>query len=167
MRRKGFAARALCACLAALVLISPAGALAQSKGDASLRVTVVDAQGAFVRKARVTLRGAAGREETAETNERGEANFSRVAAGESRLTVEAEGFEPQAVESLGLAEGANQTEVRLEVANVREEVEVGRDGRERSLDPRGDAFSNVLTEEQLASLPDDPEEFEAAVNQLA
>lgn len=167
MRREGFAARALCVCLTALVLISPAGALAQSKGDASLKVTVVDTQGAFVRKARVTVKGEVGVEKTAETNDRGEASFSRLAAGTSRLTVEAEGFESHAVEALKLSAGANETEARLEVASVREEVEVAPDERERNLDPRGLAFSNVLTEEQLASLPDDPEEFEAAVNQLA
>jgi hypothetical protein len=167
MRREGFAARALCVCLTALVLISPAGALAQSKGVASLKVTVVDTRGAFVRKARVTVKGEAGVEKTAETNDRGEATFSRLAAGTSRLTVEAEGFESHAVEALELSAGANETEARLEVASVREEVEVAPDERERNLDPRGPAFSNVLTEEQLASLPDDPEEFEAAVNQLA
>ncbi|HEX8558673.1 MAG TPA: TonB-dependent receptor [Pyrinomonadaceae bacterium] len=170
MCREGFAARALVVCLAAVFALSPAGALAQSRREASLKVTVVDARGASVPKARVTLKAGkagAGGEKTAETNERGEAGFPRVAAGESRLTVEAEGFEPQVVEPLALAEGPNQTEVRLEVAAVREEVEVAPDERERNLDPRGPAFSNVLTEEQLAALPDDPEEFEAAVNQLA
>ncbi|HEX8354232.1 MAG TPA: carboxypeptidase regulatory-like domain-containing protein [Pyrinomonadaceae bacterium] len=167
MRREGFVARALCVCLAALVLLSPVAALAQSKGDASLRVTVVDTQGAYVRKARVTVKGSAGVEKTAQTNDRGEASFPRLPAGPSRLTVEAKGFEPHAVEALELSAGANETEARLEVASVREEVEVGRDERERNLDPRGLAFSNVLTEEQIASLPDDPEEFEAAVNQLA
>ncbi|HEX8148924.1 MAG TPA: carboxypeptidase regulatory-like domain-containing protein [Pyrinomonadaceae bacterium] len=166
MRLEGFAARTLVVCLAALCLLSPAGALAQSRREASLKVTVVDPQGAFVQKARVTLQEGAGGEKTAETNERGEVSFARVAAGESRLTVEAAGFEPQSVGPLRLDAGSNQTEVRLEVAAVREEVEVGRDERERNLDPRGPAFSNVLTEEQLAALPDDPEEFEAAVNNL-
>ncbi|HVF55365.1 MAG TPA: TonB-dependent receptor [Pyrinomonadaceae bacterium] len=162
-----FMARALVVCLAAVVLFAPVRVPAQSKGDASLKVTVFDAQGAFVRKARVTLKAAAGVEKTAETNDRGEASLSRLPAGRSLLLVEAEGFEPYVAEALELAAGFNQTEVRLEVAAVREEVEVAPDARERNLDPRGPAFSNVLTEEHIASLPDDPDEFEAAVNQLA
>ena len=167
MRREGFAARVLSGCLAALALLSPAAALGQSKGEASLKVTVVDQQGAFIRKARVTVKGGAGLEKSAQTNDRGEATFSRLPAGPAGLAVEAEGFEPLDGVRLELAAGPNEAETRLEVAAVREEVEVGTDARERNLDPRGPAFSNVLTEEQIASLPDDPDEFEAAVNQLA
>src|SRR6266498_3954333 len=61
---------------------------------------------------------------------------------------------------------ANNIEVKLEVANVQEEVTVGRDKREAGTDPRN-AISSVLTEEQIAQLPDDPEEFEQALRNLA
>ena len=166
MSRHGFPVRCLSVCLAAL-LCAPALAVAQQQQrDANLKVAVVDPQGASVPKARVTVKTDGG-EKSAETDERGEATFARVAPGAAIVTVEAAGFEPRAVEGFSLSPGANRTEVRLEVASVREDVSVAPDARERSLDPRGSAFSNVLTEEQIAALPDDPDEFEAAVNQLA
>ena len=37
----------------------------------------------------------------------------------------------------------------------------------RNTNPNGASFSNVLTADQIAQLPDDPEEFENAINQLA
>ena len=78
----------------------------------------------------------------------------------------AEGFAPVTVEDVNVRPGANNLEVKLDVAGVQEEVTVGRDKREAGADPRG-AVSAVLTEEQIAQLPDDPEEFEQALRNLA
>src|SRR5688572_3524458 len=160
MLRHGFHVRALSVCLAALVLCAPASALAQKSGESSLKITVTDPDGAFIRRARVTLKAGDSEARTIETNERGEATFARVSAGKSHVSVEAEGFKAHGPEEFSLAAGTNQTSVRLEVGGIVEEVDVAQDERERNLDPRGPAFSNVLTEDQLAALPDDPEEFE-------
>jgi hypothetical protein len=46
-------------------------------------------------------------------------------------------------------------------------VVVGRDGQSSSLDPRGQAFSTVLTREQIAALPDDPDEMEAVLRAMS
>ncbi|MEK7833300.1 MAG: hypothetical protein AAB401_19575, partial [Acidobacteriota bacterium] len=46
-------------------------------------------------------------------------------------------------------------------------ITVAQDKREAKTDPRGDAFSTVLTAEQIAALPDDPEEFEQAIRNMA
>jgi len=166
MARHGFNVRALSVCLAALLLASPA-AFAQGGGAAALKVVVLDPNGAAVPGARVSLRAGAGDEVSARADERGEATLTRLRPGAARVTVEAEGFEPRVLEEFTLAAGANRAEVRLEVAALKEELEVAPDERGRNLDPRGPAFSNVLTAEDLAQLPDDPEEFEAALNQLA
>ena len=40
-------------------------------------------------------------------------------------------------------------------------------GRHRGLDPRGNAFSTVLTREMIEALPDDPEEMEAVLRAMA
>ena len=53
--------------------------------------------------------------------------------------------------------------MRLPIAKVAEDVVVGQDPRERALDPRGNAFGNVLTREQIEALPDDPDEMEEAL----
>ncbi|HLL73836.1 MAG TPA: carboxypeptidase-like regulatory domain-containing protein [Pyrinomonadaceae bacterium] len=159
---------ALSLCLAAALLAPQASVFAQSRNaaDAALRVTVYDPTGALVAGARVRLRSKDA-EKSDETGRQGEAAFSRLRPGEYQLTVEAEGFEAFVQPALLVAAGANQTEVRLEVAAVSEEVTVSRSEQEKKVDPQGPAFSNILTEAQIAQLPDDPEELEQALNTLA
>ncbi|HEY9282032.1 MAG TPA: TonB-dependent receptor, partial [Pyrinomonadaceae bacterium] len=159
---------ALSVCLVAALAAPPASALAQSRDapEASLRVTVYDPTGALVADARVRLRSKDA-EKRADTSRQGEAAFARLRPGEYRLTVEAEGFAAFEHPAISVAAGANQTEVRLEVAAVSEEVTVSRSEQEKKVDPQGPAFSNILTEAQIAQLPDDPEELEQALNTLA
>src|SRR5688500_8359241 len=159
---------ALALCLTLSLLAPHASAFAQTKAaaEASLKVTVFDAGGALVGDARVRVRSKKS-DKNAATNRQGEAAFSRLAPGGYELTVEAAGFEPHAQANLALAPGANSAEVRLAVASIQEEVAVGRDEQERRTDPRSDNFSNVLTAEQIAQLPDDPEEMEQVINAMA
>ncbi|MGH9755472.1 MAG: carboxypeptidase regulatory-like domain-containing protein [Blastocatellia bacterium] len=131
--------------------------------EASLRVTVVDPTGAAIPNARVTI---GKQQQTLTTGKLGEANFGDLAPGKYQLQVDAEGFAPLTVKDVILRAGANNLEVKLNVGSVREEVTVGRDKREAGTDPRG-AHSMVLTEEQIAQLPDDPEEFEQALRNIA
>jgi len=55
----------------------------------------------------------------------------------------------------------------LPIRKVAEDITVARDGRTAALDPRGNAFSTVLTREQIEMLPDDPDEMEAALRAMA
>src|SRR5205085_4676915 len=101
------------------------------------------------------------------TDQRGEASFSRLPGGQYQIHIEAPGFKPRDLTGVSLPLNGNQLEVRLEVAPVTEQVEVAQDKREAATDPRGSAFTNVLTAEQIALLPDDPDEFEQAIRMLA
>jgi hypothetical protein len=56
--------------------------------------------------------------------------------------------------------------MKLTLAKVAEDVVVGQDPRDRALDPRGNAFGNLLTREQIEALPDDPDEMEEALKQM-
>jgi hypothetical protein len=145
----------------------PAQKSTTAAADASLKVSVVDQNGAAVAAAHVRARTDAGVEQSHTTDGQGGVVFQRLPAGKILLEVSAEGFETRTLEGFSLHAGSNQTQVRLEVATVKEEVVVGQDERERTTDPRGDAFSNVLTAEQIAALPDDPDEFEKALETLA
>jgi hypothetical protein len=80
------------------------------------------------------------------------------------MTLSTKGFAPRTVKDVNVRAGANQIEVKLDVATVQEEVTVGQDKREAGTDPRGNAFATVLTAEQIAQLPGDPEEFESAIS---
>src|SRR5262249_47663282 len=155
--------RLLFALLSATLTINPVFAQNRRPVEARLRVTVFDQTGAAIPNARVTINK---QQQTLTTGKLGEVNFGDLAPGKYQLQVAAAGFAPITVEDVNVRPGANKIEVKLEVANVQEEVTVGRDKREAGTDPRN-AFSSVLTEEQIAQLPDDPEEFEQALRNLA
>jgi hypothetical protein len=157
-------------CLLALLLFCPHGrcrALAAQAGASVLRVSVLDPNGDAVVPARVRVQSGERPERTSTTNERGEATFSNLIPGEYQVQVEAEGFAPGRLDGVVVNSGSNLAEVRLAVAALNEAVVVGQDARERQTDPRGDAFTNILTEEQIADLPDDPEQLEATLKRMA
>ena len=153
-----------------LVLLSLAfqAGLAQTRNARSLEVTVKDPSGALVHRAQLELRKNGKKEATAETNQKGEARFNRLQPERDyQVHIEAAGFKPRDVTDLNLSDGTNRIEVTLEIEEIKVDVEVSEEARVRNTNPNGPAFSNVLTAEQIAQLPDDPEEFENAINALA
>ncbi|HKP87672.1 MAG TPA: carboxypeptidase-like regulatory domain-containing protein, partial [Blastocatellia bacterium] len=152
-----------------VVIMATSQIAAQTRGpvESTLRVVVLDPSGAAVAAAGVQLKKGGNKEMATETNERGESLFARLAPGEYVIRVEAAGFAPHESHKVTLKAGSNRLEVRLTVAGVKEEVIVKQDEREKATDPRGSAFTNVLTEDQIAALPDDPDEFEAAIRSMA
>lgn len=97
----------------------------------------------------------------------GTATFDALTAGFVDVRVESQGFEPTTIASHRLKPGTNRLEVRLAIEAVALSVDVARDAREKALDSRGDTFARVLGPEQIAQLPDDPEELERALTQMA
>jgi hypothetical protein len=146
------------------VLTAAAVGSAQPRLDATLRVTVVDPSGAVIVGARVRI-SPAGVE--IGTGARGDAAFTELAPGRYTIHVEAPGFAPSDVRDYRVRAGDNRREVKLAIARLAETVEVGRDARERASDPRGDAFATVLSEAQIDELPDDPDEMEQLLRDLA
>jgi len=159
-----FCFRLLNLLLIATVAINPGFAQNKKQAEASLHVTVVDPNGEAVPNARIVI---SKRSQEIKTSPRGEANFAQLATGKVQVEVMAEGFAPQILKDVNLRAGANQLEVKLQVATVEEAITVAQDKQEAKTDPRGDAFSTVLTAEQIAQLPDDPEEFEQAIRNMA
>jgi hypothetical protein len=139
---------------------------AQTKSG-SLEVVVTDPSGALIHNARVQLVKDGKAESATQTNARGEARLGRIAPGRYQLRVEAVGFKARDIDIQDVRAGSNRTEVTLEIDPIQVDVEVSEEARTRNSDPNGPAFTNVLTAEQIAQLPDDPEEFENAINQLA
>jgi len=149
--------------IALLLIVGPC--LGQTT-SASLEVVVKDPTGALINKAQVQLIRNGKSQSLNSTNQRGEVRFNKVPAGSYQLRVEAAGFKAQDVD-LDLAAGQHQKEVTLEIDPIKVDVDVEEEAQVRNTNPNGAAFSNVLTEEQIAQLPDDPDEFENAINQLA
>lgn len=89
--------------------------------------------------------------------------FSKIAVGKYALEIEAEGFKRKTLE-IEVNSGRNDLTVTLEIAEIIENVNVETEAQEKATE---NAFSNFLTDEQIAALPDDPREMEAALKRLA
>ncbi|HEX2444576.1 MAG TPA: TonB-dependent receptor [Vicinamibacterales bacterium] len=149
-----------------LLLTLAASGVAQTPGS-TLRVTVVDPSGAVIVGAAVHVANAGGASHVRPTSDRGEAVFDNLAPGRYAIKAEAPGFEPGVLTDVRVRGRETRRELRLAIQRIAEDVVVGRDPREAGTDPRGDSFATVLTPEQLAALPDDPDEMEDALRELA
>ena len=166
MRVKSLQSRAISVLMAFLLTALPC--LAQStSANASLEVIVKDPSGALVNKAQVQLLRNGKSQSLNSTNQRGEVRFNKVPVGIYQIHIEAVGFKAQDINDVDLSSGPQRKEVTLEIDPIKVDVDVADEAQVRNTNPNGPAFSNVLTEEQIAQLPDDPEDFENAVNQLA
>jgi hypothetical protein len=154
----------------ALVLASASTWAQAPPKDATLRIVVLDPSGAVIVGARVVAQPVdpAGSERETLTNERGEAVFADLTPGRYAVTAEFAGFDQRVLDDVRLRPGSStRREMKLTLARLVEDVVVGQDPRERALDPRGNAFGNLLTREQIEALPDDPDEMEEALQQMA
>src|SRR5689334_475838 len=132
----------------------------------TLDVVVRDPSSALIHKAVVQLIKNGKVQSTAQTNQRGEARFNKLAPGRYQLHIEAAGFKAYDVEEFDLA-GTSRKEVSLEIDVIKVDVNVDEDPQVKATDPKTASFSNVMTADQIAQLPDDPDELENAINQLA
>ena len=160
--------------LALTFLLVCATAVAQP--TTTLRVTVVDPSGAVIVGAHVALAPAAGSPASVgnrqgpvalDTSSRGDALFTALEPGRYTVHVESDGFAPYDARDVRVRAGDNRREVKLVIAKVAETVDVGRDPRERASDPRSDAFATVLGQAEINELPDDPDEMEQMLRDMA
>jgi hypothetical protein len=166
MRVQRLYSRVISVLITSLVICNPY--LAQNTpGNGSLEVIVKDPSGALVNKAQVQLLKNGKPQTTLQTNQKGEARFNKISPGRYQLHIEAAGFKAQTLEVVDIAAGPNRTDIALEIDVIKVDVDVADEAQVRNTNPNGAAFSNVLTADQIAQLPDDPDEFENAINQLA
>ncbi|MDQ6760887.1 MAG: TonB-dependent receptor [Acidobacteriota bacterium] len=133
---------------------------------AGLRVVVRDPSGAVIASAPVRLETAGGEELASKTDDTGTASFEALPAGKTQVSIEVDGFAPLRVNA-NLRPGPNRMEAKVAIEAHREEVSVNPDTRDEMTDPRGPGFTRALTPEQIAQLPDDPEELENTIKQMA
>jgi hypothetical protein len=147
-------------------LVWPTFALAQT---ATLRITVVDPSGGVIVGARADVRSATAGSDvvTVATDARGNADFTLLEPGRYSIHVESRGFEPYDARDVRLRAGETSRTIKLAIAKLAETVQVGRDPRERASDARGDAFATILGQAEINELPDDPDEMEQMLKDMA
>lgn len=149
------------------MMIGVTPAQVRDANQSKLRVTVMDSSGAFIVAAKVRLTTDQGDKKNLETTQQGDALFLQLQPGKYQLHVEAQGFQEQNLDNVSVAGGANNLEIRLEVTHVNEVVTITQNEAEKNTDPRGDSFTTTLTQDQIAQLPDDPQEAEALLRKMA
>ena len=167
-----FARRLLLAALAVVIFTGSARAAADDQqappnpNAGSLRVTVLDQTGAAIVGAAVTVaQPPPATPRTVAANQRGEALFENLDPGKYVLHVESVGFESIDIADVNVRRGRQEKrEIRLEIGRFVEEVEVTRDKTDEVLN---DSFSTALTQEQIDALPDDEEEMQQQLEQMA
>lgn len=137
-----------------------------------LIVTVADQTGGVIPNARVTLTGEdaatkAAAVDPVTTSAAGVATLDRLVPGRYTIQAEFPGFETVTVRDVRIRAGETKRSIALPIKKLAEDMTVGRDKQTAALDPLGMAFSTVLTREQIAALPDDPDEMAAVLQAMA
>ena len=140
--------------------------------DGAIRIIVVDPSGAVIVGAQdgepVTRRQRRRQRNHSTPGPTERRAFASLDSGRYTIRVESPGFETcERCATCGCGSGDNRREVKLAIARLAETVDVGRDPRERGADPRSDAFATVLGPDAINELPDDPDEMERVLNDMA
>jgi hypothetical protein len=140
-----------------LASVSVAAQTPPAQQSGIVRIVVHDPTDLPVQDAEVTLSGADATTFKAVTSERGEARFDGLRPGTYSGEVTSPGFSPYDLGELLIRSGGRVTkQATLQVAGFFEAVDVAPPAEDRQL---MEAFTRRLTPEQLAALPEDPEEL--------
>jgi hypothetical protein len=142
-------------------------ALSNAAESGTLRVVVKDPSGAVIPNAVVRVSTGSGEAATATSDGQGVATVANLPPGRYVVAAEFPGFEARTLTDVRVRAGDNRREITLAIEKVAESVSVGRDAATSASDPRGDRFSNVLSRDQIDALPDDPDEMEKALKEMA
>jgi hypothetical protein len=152
--------------VALLLTVGPMPLAAQSQETPLLTIFVVDPSGALIVGARVQVTAADRPQIDTLTGSNGAARIALTVPSRVDVHVESDGFEASDIKDLQVRRSTRRT-VKLKLAHVYETVQVGRDARERASDPRSDIFSTVLGAAEIQELPDDPDEMERVLKEMA
>jgi hypothetical protein len=154
---------AAAAFVVAMTSIAAAQVVQGSGVGSSLRVTVLDQTEAALVIAQVTIVDSRGGEQTATVDGRGVALFENLNPGTYQVKATADSFRPIAT-PFTVRRGENRTTLRLALATIEQTVVVQ---DQSAADRRDNGFTQTLTQEQIDSLPDDPDEMAEELMRMA
>jgi hypothetical protein len=162
----------LSACIigsSALALAAPASA-AQRPASATLRVVVHDPSGAVIPGAVVQVAASeahAAAAQAVRSDGQGIAVVTGLEPGRYTVNVSFAGFETRTLTDVRLRVGETKRDVTLPIQKLDQSVSVGRDPTVAASDPNNDRFNTVLSKDQIDALPDDPDEMESVLKEMA
>lgn len=146
-------------------LFAPAVRAQAPPRPGSLRLVVKDATGLAITGARVVVTPPSGPPRELVTPDSGSLEVADLPPGTYQAAIEAPGFEPLTLTGLRVRSGSRTSlDVTLKIAAFVEEVNVIPVDADRDL---SEAFTTDLTPDQIAALPEDPDELADAIAQLA
>jgi hypothetical protein len=147
----------------AITSVAAAQVVQGSGVGSTLRVTVLDQTEAALIIAQVTIVDSRGVEQTATVDERGVAVFEHLNPGTFQVKAAAESFRPIAT-PFNVRRGDNRTTLRLALATIEQTIVVQ---DQSAADRRDNGFTQTLSQEQIDSLPDDPDEMAEELARMA
>jgi hypothetical protein len=160
------------AIVAASVLTLPTHARAAQASGGTLRVTVVDASGAILIGATVTVTGLDDNTKAVvvtpvSTTGQGVATVPGLLPGRYAVEAAFPGFETRRLPDVRVRNGDNRQVILLAIEGLKDTVVVEQDRQSAAVDPRGPSFGTTLTREQLDALSDDPEILRQQLQDMA
>ena len=156
-----------------VLLVIPAASRAEDQARRGrLVISVADQTSAMIPNAKITVTaqdaGTAGALiAPVVTDDTGVAVIPNLPDGRYSIQVEFPGFATSILQDVRVRGGDVRRRVTLQLSKFDQQVTVARDPQSASLDPGGAAFSTVLTREQIAALPDDPDEMEEVLKAMS
>src|SRR5438552_1291809 len=148
-----------------LILLVSSSALAQT---GSQHGQVTDQNGGSVPGAKVTVNGPSGLVKTTSTDKSGSYSFAGLAAGDYEVQASAPNLELGEPAKISFKGGIQTLDLQLKVVLAPEKVTVEENGAPSvSTDANSNASAQVFRGNDLDSLPDSPEDLQAALVALA
>ena len=159
-------------CLIAVAAGAAPDGAQPSRPTGTLRVVVRDPSGAVIPNAGVVLKGTDPSNQdlvvpAATTDGQGVATAVNLPVGRYAVSVSFPGFESRTMPDVRVRAGENKRDITLPIEKINESVAVGRDAATSASDPNSERFSNVLSKDQIEALPDDPDEMEKVLKDMA
>jgi hypothetical protein len=132
-----------------------------------LRGQIVDATGAVIPGASITVKNSSGLVVSATSDGVGAYDVKNLAPGKYTVTVTAKGFAPTTKEVEIAAGQLKETDIPLAIVVKEEDIDVQSDAARVSTSPDSNASSVVLSGKDLDALSDDPDELQSELQALA
>ena len=161
-----FNLRRLCFFLLAAVLMVSGAPAQQTTG--TIKGVLTDDSGAVIPAASVALTGANGLQKTAQTQADGSYTFVGLAPGQYTVKAAFPGFGPFEKAVSVTAGSSIQLPIQMSIKAEKQEINVAAEaGPSVSVEPDNNATALVIKGDDLAALPDDPDDLADALQALA